>query len=90
MKKLQNKIITERNINGLQIPNHPCRILIGGSGSSKINSLFNLINQPRDIGKTYLHAKDPYEAKYQFLINKQESTELKHLNYSKAFIEFIE
>ena len=88
--KLQNKIITERNINGPQIHNHPCRILIEGSGSSKINSLFNLINQRADIGKTYLYAKDPYEAKYQFLINKQKSTELKHLNYSKAFIEFIE
>ena len=32
--------------------------------------------------------KDPYEAKYQFLINKRESTELKHLNDSKAFIEY--
>ena len=88
--EVQNKNRTEHNINGPQIPNHPCRILIGGSGSGKINSLFNLINQPPDIDKTYLYAKDPYEAKYQFLINKQESTELKHLNYSKAFIEFIE
>ena len=32
--------------------------------------------------------KDPYEAKYQFLINKQESTGLKHFNDSKAFIEY--
>ena len=32
--------------------------------------------------------KDPYEAKYQFLINKRESTEIKHLNDSKAFIEY--
>ena len=31
---------------------------------------------------------DPYEAKYQFLINKQESTRLKHCNDSKAFIEY--
>ena len=29
--------------------------------------------------------KDPYEAKYQFLINKRESIE--HLNNLKAFIE---
>ena len=36
----------------------------------------------------YLYAKDPYEAKYQFLINKQESTGLKHFNDSKAFIEY--
>ena len=36
----------------------------------------------------YLHAKDPYEAKYQFLINKRESTGLKHFNDPKAFIEY--
>ena len=40
-----------------------------------------------DIGKIYLYAKDPYEAKYQFLINKRERTSLKHFNDSKAFIE---
>ena len=33
----------------------------------------------------YLYAKDPYEAKYQLLINKRES---KRLNDSKAFIEY--
>ena len=36
----------------------------------------------------YLYAKDLSEAKYQFLINKRESTGLKHLNYSKAFTEY--
>ena len=56
-----------------QIPDHPCRILIiGGSGSGKTNSLFNLINQQPDIDKIYLCVKDPYKAKYQFLINKRE------------------
>ena len=35
----------------------------------------------------YLFAKNPYQAKYQFLINKRESTGLKHLNDSKAYIE---
>ena len=34
----------------------------------------------------YKYAKDPYEAKYQLLINKRESIELKHLNDSNAFI----
>ena len=48
----------------------------------------HLINQQRDIDKIYLYAKDPYKAKYQFLINKRVSTGLKHLNYSKAFIEY--
>ena len=48
----------------------------------------NLINNQPDIDKIYLHAKDPYEAKYQFLINKRESTGLKHFNDPKAFIEY--
>ena len=58
------------------------------SGSAKTNSLFNIISQQPDIDKVYLCAKDPYEAKYQFLINKRESTGLKHLNDSKAFIKY--
>ena len=44
-------------------------LIIGGSGSGKTNSLFNLINHQQDIDKINLYAKDPYEAKYQFLIN---------------------
>ena len=51
-------------------------------------SIFNLINEERDIGKIYLYAKDQYEAKYQFLIDRRESTGLKHFNDSKAFVEF--
>ena len=34
-----------------------------------------------------MYAKDPYEEKYQLLIDKTESGRLKHLNDSKAFIE---
>ena len=44
-------------------------------------------NQP-DIDKTYLYAKDPYETKYQFFINKRKSTELKHFNDTKTFIKY--
>ena len=34
--------------------------------------------------------KDPYEAKYQFWITKQQSTDLKkNLNDSKAFIKYL-
>ena len=36
-----------------------------------------------------MYAKGSYEAKYQFLINKRESTGLKYLNYSTAFIECL-
>ena len=79
--------IKEHNLNWPQIPDHPYRILIiGGSGFGKTNSLFNLINHQPDIDKIYLYAKDPYKAKYKFLINKWESTGLKHFNDSKAFI----
>ena len=38
--------------------------------------------------KKFLYAKDPDEAKYQFLINKRKSTGLKHSNDSKAFFEY--
>ena len=34
------------------------------------------------------YAKNPYEAKYQLLINKRESTGLKYLNDPKALIEY--
>ena len=34
-----------------------------------------------------MYAKDPYEAKYQFLINERESTGLKHFNDPKTFTE---
>ena len=55
------------------IPDHPYRILIlGGSGSGKKDALLNLIENQPDIGKIYLYAKDPYECKYQYLINKIE------------------
>ena len=35
-----------------------------------------------------MYDKDPYEGKYQFLINERESTGLKHSNDLKAFIEY--
>ena len=71
------------------IPDHPYRILIlGGSGSGKTNALFNLINNQPDIHKTYLYAKDPYEAKYQYLIKKREKVGLNHYDDPKAFMEY--
>ena len=35
-----------------------------------------------------LYAKDPYEAKYKFLIKKLEDVGTKHFNDSKAYIEY--
>ena len=83
------KKTNEPNLKWLQIPDHLYRILIiGCSGSGKANSLFNLISQQPEIDKVYLYAKDTYEAKYQFLINKRETTGLKHLYDSISFIEY--
>ena len=36
----------------------------------------------------FLYAKDPYKAKYQFLIKICEDAETKHFNDSKVFIEY--
>ena len=84
-----NESKTNNNSKWPYIPDHPYRILIiGGSGSRKTNVLLNLINNQPDIDKMYLYAKDRCEAKYQFLINKRESTELKHFNDPKVFIEY--
>ena len=62
--------IKKDNSNCPEIPDHPYKILIiWGPWSGKTNSLFNLLNQEPDFEKIYLHAKDRYEGKYQFLIN---------------------
>ena len=82
-----NKIIHSKN--WPCISDYQYRILIiGRSGSGKINALSNLISNQPDIDKIYLYVKDSYEAKYQFLINNRESTGLKHFNDPKAFIEY--
>ena len=40
------------------------------------------------IDKSYLYAKDPYEAKCKVLINKREGAGLRHYKDFKAFIEY--
>ena len=84
-----NENKTESNSKWPYIPDHPYRILIvDGSGSGKTNVLLNLINNQSDIDKIYLYAKDPYEAKYQYLINKREKVGLDHFKDPKAFMEY--
>ena len=84
-----NENKTEHNKNRPYTPDHPYRILIiGGSGSGKTNVLLNLIENQPDIDKIYLQAKDPYEAKFQYLINIREKVGLKHFNDPKVFIEY--
>ena len=84
-----NENKTEHNKNCPYTPDHPYRILIiGSSGSGESNVLLNLIENQPDIDKIYLYAKDPYEAKHQYLVNKRESVGINHFNDHKAFIEY--
>ena len=80
-----NENKTEHNKNWPYTPDHPYRILIiGGSGSGKTNVLLSLTENHPDIDKICLYAKDPYEAKYQYLINMREIVSLKRFNDPKA------
>ena len=79
-----NENVKEHNPHWPQNPDQPQRILIiGGSGSVKINLLFNLISHQPDTD-----AKDPYQAKYQLLISKCGNTSLKYINDSKVFVQY--
>ena len=67
-----NENRTKHNKNWPYIPAHPYRIfIIGGSGSGSTNLLVNLMENQPDINKIYLYAKDPYESKYQYSVNKK-------------------
>ena len=72
--------------------NWPYRMLIiGPSGSGKINALLNLIqeqNNSNPIDKIYLYAKDLSKPKYHFLIEKRENAGIKNYNDPTAFIEY--
>ena len=48
----------------------------------------NLTNNQPGIDKIYLYAKDPYEAKYQYLINKREKAGLDRFKDPKHFMEY--
>ena len=84
-----NENRTEHNKNWPYIPDHPYRILIiGGSGSGNTNLLLNLMENQLGIDKIYLYLEDPYESKYQYLINKREVVGINHFNDPKAFIDY--
>ena len=73
-----NENKTEHNLKWPYILDHPYKILIiGVSGSGKTNALLNLIKNQPDIDKMSLYAKDPYQAKYQFLIKKKRKYTIK-------------
>ena len=51
--------------------------------------LFNLIKQKQpDIDKIYLYVKDPFELKYQLLINGREEVEIENSKNLKEFIDY--
>ena len=54
----------------------------------KIIIKLNWINNQPDIDKILLYAKNPYEAKYQYLSNKREEVASKHYDDLKAFVEY--
>ena len=83
-----NENKTEHNKNWPYTPDHPYRILIIRGSRSRKTVLLNLIENQPDIDKIDLYAKDPYEAKYQHLINKTEGVGLNHFLDSKAFIDY--
>ena len=78
-KKINYDDVTKENINKYNLncprfPDHSYRILLtGGTGSGNTNALVGLIKQKGGeysiIDKSCLCFKDPFEAKYQYLIN---------------------
>ena len=88
MLNLDN-IVSNKKKSSLEDNNWSFRMLIiRPSGSGKTNTLLHLINNLHPIDKTYLYAKDIYEPKYEYLINKREQAGIKNLNDPHAFIEY--
>ena len=48
----------------------------------------NLLENQPDIDKIYLYVKDPYEAKYQYLVKIREKVGIDHQNDPRAYIEY--
>ena len=49
------------------------------------NKLLKLIESQLDIDKIYLYAKDPYEAKCQYVIKICEKVGIDHHNYPRSY-----
>ena len=51
--------------------------------------LLNLIKHQRyDVDKIYYHIKNPFESKYQLVINRREKAEIKQEKNSREFINY--
>ena len=91
MKNYDQSVEINHNPNWPYISDHLYRILIiGGLGSGTTNVLLNLIkNQRPDLfDKICLYVKDPFESKYQLLINGREKEGIENLKNLKAFIDY--
>ena len=90
MKTYDQSVEINHNPNWPYIPDHLFRILIiRGSVSGKTDVLLNLRkHQQPDIDKIYLYVKDPFESKYQLLINGREKVGIENLKNLKAFIDY--
>ena len=90
MKNYDQSYEINHNPNWPYIPDHPYRVLItGGSGLGKTNVLINLMkHQCLDLDKVYLYVKDPFESKYQLLIDGRKKVRLDNLKHPKAFIDY--
>ena len=90
MKNYDQSVEINHNLNWPYISEHPYRIIIiARSSSGKANMVLNLIkNQRPDIDKIYLHAKDSFKSKYQFLIKGREKVEIKKVKTPKACIDY--
>ena len=85
LDSITNKNNKKHNEKWPYIPDHSYRIIIfGGSGSGKTNALINLINEQNNIDKIYLHVRDLFESKYEYLIKKREDLGIKHLTIDTA------
>ena len=91
MKNYDQSVEINHNPNSPYISDHLYRILIiGGLGSGTTNVLLNLIkNQRPDLfDKICLYVKDPFESKYQLLINGREKVGIENLKNPKALIDY--
>ena len=82
---------TKHNLKWPYTSDHPYRtLIIGGSrsASGKTNALLNLIDNQPNIDKIYLYGKDPYEAKYQYLMKIRGKVGLDHFSDPKSFMEY--
>ena len=86
MKSYNQSVEINHSPNWPYFSDHPYRILIiGGSALGKNNVLLNLIkHQQLDIDRIYLYVKDPFESKYQLLINGREKVGIANLKNPKV------